>query len=247
MRAGQHPGAAADGGAICPGEKSAGDRHRPCHRECDGVFLKYGDGGSDFNPLDGLIKPDIYAIAARYGAPECVMKKRRRGWAFPLRTREELGIRYEELACYLQGNLIDMRRCSASCPFMSAQSTSGICPPPPMNTWWKGKAEDTTHVVVGYDSRLCGRKHGLPGCGGGRGLYLRLYGRSPGKCGCSMWATAIRRSTALSRKTAASGRPMPFRGQRTAHGRRRFIRSIKPSTRLLCAIMSFAGNRPMRE
>ena len=40
-----------------------------------GYFTKYGDGGSDYNPMEGLIKPDIYAIAAQYGAPECVMQK----------------------------------------------------------------------------------------------------------------------------------------------------------------------------
>lgn len=114
-----------------------------------GYFTKYGDGGSDFNPLDGLIKPDIYAIAARYGAPECVMKKApAAGLGISSSDEEELGIRYEELALYLQGNLIDKEKMQRIVSLYERAEHKRHMPASPMNTWWKGKAEDTTHVVV---------------------------------------------------------------------------------------------------
>ncbi len=114
-----------------------------------GYFTKYGDGGSDYNPMDGLIKPDIYAIAAQYGAPECVMQKApAAGLGISASDEEELGFTYEQLAHYLRGNLVEKDVMGRIVSLYEKSEHKRNLPASPMNLWWKDKKEDVSHVVV---------------------------------------------------------------------------------------------------
>ena len=114
-----------------------------------GYFTKYGDGGSDYNPMEGLIKPDIYAIAAQYGAPECVMQKApAAGLGISNTDEEELGFTYEQLSHYLHGNLVEKDVMGRIVSLYEKSEHKRHLPASPMNLWWKGKKEDVTHVVV---------------------------------------------------------------------------------------------------
>lgn len=114
-----------------------------------GYFTKYGDGGSDFNPIDGLLKPDIYEIAALYGAPECVMnKKPAAGLGISNSDEEELGLSYDELATYLKGNLLEKEKMQRVVSLYEASMHKRHLPASPKNDWWRTKEEDVTHVIV---------------------------------------------------------------------------------------------------
>ena len=114
-----------------------------------GYFTKYGDGGSDYNPMDGLIKPDIYAIAAQYGAPECVMKKApAAGLGISSSDEEELGFTYEQLSQYLRGNLVEKDTMARIVSLYEKSEHKRHLPASPMNLWWKQKKEDASFLVV---------------------------------------------------------------------------------------------------
>ncbi len=73
-----------------------------------GFYTKYGDGGSDINPLQELLKDDIYEMSALFGAPEAVMKKRpAAGLGITEDDESELGMSYADICAYLRGNVID--------------------------------------------------------------------------------------------------------------------------------------------
>ncbi len=73
-----------------------------------GFFTKYGDGGTDINPLQDLIKDDIYAMSASYGAPQALLNKQpAAGLGITETDEQELGIAYADICAYLKGNLID--------------------------------------------------------------------------------------------------------------------------------------------
>lgn len=114
-----------------------------------GYFTKYGDGGSDYNPMEGLIKPDIYAIASQYGAPDCVMQKApAAGLGISNTDEEELGFTYEQLSQYLRGNLVEKDVMGRIVSLYEKSEHKRRLPASPMNLWWKSKKEDATHVVV---------------------------------------------------------------------------------------------------
>ncbi|MDL2237076.1 NAD(+) synthase [Christensenellaceae bacterium OttesenSCG-928-K19] len=73
-----------------------------------GFYTKYGDGGTDINPLQELVKDDIYDMAASFGAPEEVLKKNpAAGLGISADDESELGIKYGDICAYLKGNIID--------------------------------------------------------------------------------------------------------------------------------------------
>ena len=114
-----------------------------------GYFTKYGDGGTDFNPIDGLLKPDIYEIAARYQAPACVMQKApAAGLGISSCDEEELGMTYAELASYLRGNLLDKSKCMRIRELYDRSEHKRHLPASPMNLWWKERPSPVTHIVV---------------------------------------------------------------------------------------------------
>lgn len=133
--------------ALARGLLVAGTDHAT--ENVTGYFTKYGDGGTDFNPLDGLIKADIYDIAFRYGAPECVMRKApTAGLGISENDETELGMTYLELAEYLKGNLIDKEKMQRIVSLYERSEHKRNLPASPMNLWWKNKREDVSLVVV---------------------------------------------------------------------------------------------------
>jgi NAD+ synthase len=73
-----------------------------------GFYTKYGDGGTDFNPIQELIKDDIYTLAEQYGAPEAVLRKRpAAGLGISEDDESEMGISYRDICAYLRGYKID--------------------------------------------------------------------------------------------------------------------------------------------
>jgi NAD+ synthetase len=74
-----------------------------------GFYTKYGDGGTDINPIQELVKDDIYEMAAMYGAPEALMEKRpAAGLGISADDEAELGISYGDLCAYLRGRPVGL-------------------------------------------------------------------------------------------------------------------------------------------
>ncbi len=94
--------------ALAKGMLVAGTDHAT--ESITGFFTKHGDGGSDFNPLQELVKDDIYAMSALYGAPQTVMDKQpAAGLGISQTDEDELGIRYADICAYLKGGVIAPR------------------------------------------------------------------------------------------------------------------------------------------
>ncbi len=73
-----------------------------------GFYTKFGDGGSDINPLQELLKDDIYQMSALLGAPAAVMEKRpAAGLGITDDDESELGMSYADICAYLRGSIID--------------------------------------------------------------------------------------------------------------------------------------------
>lgn len=63
-----------------------------------GYFTKFGDGGSDFQPIGDLYKTQIYLLAKEAGFPEWLLSKRPSAGLWNGQTDEgELGLSYEKL------------------------------------------------------------------------------------------------------------------------------------------------------
>lgn len=74
-----------------------------------GYYTKFGDGGSDFNPIGGFLKDDLYAMAKLLGAPEAILtKKPAAGLGISSSDEEELGLSYlEDIVPFLKGQEIN--------------------------------------------------------------------------------------------------------------------------------------------
>lgn len=70
-----------------------------------GYYTKHGDGGVDFCPIGGLLKSDIYEIAACLGAPKCVLVKApAAGLGISKSDEDETGLNYiNDIVPYLKG------------------------------------------------------------------------------------------------------------------------------------------------
>lgn len=91
--------------ALAKGMLVAGTDHAA--ESITGFYTKYGDGGSDFNPLQELVKDDIYEMSKTYGAPKAVMEKQpAAGLGISATDEEELGLAYADICAYLKGNMI---------------------------------------------------------------------------------------------------------------------------------------------
>ncbi|MDQ7793906.1 MAG: NAD(+) synthase [bacterium] len=67
-----------------------------------GYFTKYGDGGVDLLPLAGLVKGQVYELAAHLGVPADVLRRPPTAGLWPGQTDEaELGLTYADLDTYL--------------------------------------------------------------------------------------------------------------------------------------------------
>ncbi len=114
-----------------------------------GYFTKFGDGGCDFTPTDGLVKDDIYRIAKRYNAPECVMKKApAAGLGISNCDEDELKVSYKDLCNYLYGNIIEKDKAERIMRLYDVSEHKRHLAASPKNLWWKNKPVLKTHIVI---------------------------------------------------------------------------------------------------
>ncbi len=67
-----------------------------------GYFTKYGDGGTDFNPIADLLATEIFEFLAFLGAPESIIKKAPSAGLFEGQTDEgEMGVSYAAIDHYI--------------------------------------------------------------------------------------------------------------------------------------------------
>lgn len=72
-----------------------------------GFYTKYGDGGSDINPIQELIKDDIYKMSEFYNAPRRVLDKApAAGLGISKDDESELKISYSDLCAFLKGKKV---------------------------------------------------------------------------------------------------------------------------------------------
>jgi len=91
--------------ALAKGMLVAGTDHAT--EAVTGFYTKYGDGGTDINPIQELVKDDIYDMAAMYGAPVALMEKKpAAGLGISADDESELGISYKDLCAYLKGGMV---------------------------------------------------------------------------------------------------------------------------------------------
>ena len=63
-----------------------------------GYFTKWGDGGSDLNPIGMLTKREVYVLAKYLQVPDCIINKKPSADLWEGQTdEEELGIKYEQI------------------------------------------------------------------------------------------------------------------------------------------------------
>ena len=91
--------------ALAKGMLVAGTDHAT--EAITGFYTKFGDGGSDLNPIQELVKDDIYAMSKTLGAPEAViLKQPAAGLGISVTDEDELGLKYADICAYLKGNKI---------------------------------------------------------------------------------------------------------------------------------------------
>lgn len=70
-----------------------------------GYFTKWGDGAHDFNPISDLTVTEIYEFLRYLKAPSCIIQKAPSAALFDGQLDEiEMGVSYEELDAYINGN-----------------------------------------------------------------------------------------------------------------------------------------------
>ena len=75
-----------------------------------GYFTKWGDGGSDFNPIADLTVEEVYRLLAYLGAPESIIKKAPSAGLYEGQTDEDdMGVTYAEVAAYMNGEEVSDR------------------------------------------------------------------------------------------------------------------------------------------
>lgn len=69
-----------------------------------GYFTKWGDGGSDFNPIADLTVDEVYALLDYLGAPVNIIQKAPSAGLYEGQTDEDdMGVTYAEVADYMAG------------------------------------------------------------------------------------------------------------------------------------------------
>ncbi len=69
-----------------------------------GYFTKWGDGGSDFNPVADLSVGEIYELLRYLGAPSRIIEKAPSAGLFEGQTDEgDMGVSYQEVSDYMEG------------------------------------------------------------------------------------------------------------------------------------------------
>lgn len=69
-----------------------------------GYFTKWGDGGSDFNPIADLTVDEVYALLAYLDAPRSIIEKAPSAGLYEGQTDEsDMGVSYAAVAAYMAG------------------------------------------------------------------------------------------------------------------------------------------------
>ncbi len=136
--------------ALARGYLVAGTDHAT--ENITGYYTKHGDGASDFNPLDGLIKPDIYEIAKRFNAPSCVLTKApAAGLGISTCDEDELGVSYDDLAQFLKGYVIDASKVQRIFNLYDVSMHKRNPTASPLNVWWSKSSKVVTHIFLSCD------------------------------------------------------------------------------------------------
>lgn len=107
-----------------------------------GFYTKYGDGGSDLNPLAGLTKSQGAELLRHLGAPDSTWTK------VPtadleddrpaLPDEEALGVTYTEIDRYLQGEPVDTAAAETIEGHFQRSRHKRTMPADPFSDWWRG-------------------------------------------------------------------------------------------------------------
>ena len=69
-----------------------------------GYFTKWGDGGSDFNPIADLTVEEVYTLLRHLGAPKSIIEKAPSAGLYEGQTDEaDMGVTYAAVADYMAG------------------------------------------------------------------------------------------------------------------------------------------------
>lgn len=125
--------------AGCYGHLVVGTDHAA--EAITGFFTKYGDGGVDLIPLEGLNKRQGAALLAKLGAPESTWKK------VPTADLEEdrpalpdedaLGVTYSAIDDYLEGKEIAEEDAKRIEHLWTISRHKRAVPPGPSENWWR--------------------------------------------------------------------------------------------------------------
>lgn len=106
-----------------------------------GFFTKFGDGGADICPLYGLSKRQVRRLAAHLGAPEPILNKTPTADLEDLRPglpdEEALGISYQVIDDYLEGQPVPAEAVSRIEALHRATEHKRRTPVVPQDAWWR--------------------------------------------------------------------------------------------------------------
>lgn len=103
-----------------------------------GFYTKWGDGAGDISPLSGLTKDIIYDMAEFFGAPKNILTKPASAGLWEGQTdEEELGLSYNDINKYLQGEKIDPKTSLKIEGIYERTEHKRHMPVTFVDTWWK--------------------------------------------------------------------------------------------------------------
>ena len=140
--------------ALAQGLLVAGTDH--CAEAITGFYTKYGDGGTDFNPIGQLLKDDIFAMAAALGAPPAVLDKPpAAGLGISADDESELKLTYKDICAFLRGCPVPDEVEKRLIGFYDRSAHKRAVPPTP--AWLFRTERVVTHVhVCGGDAAAAG-------------------------------------------------------------------------------------------
>lgn len=136
--------------ALAQGLLVAGTDH--CSESITGFYTKYGDGGTDFNPIGQLLKDDIGAMSASLGAPQAVLDKRpAAGIGISVDDESELKLTYKDICAFLRGFPVAADVEERLIGFYDRSAHKRAVPPTP--AWMHRLDRRVTHIHCGGAGR----------------------------------------------------------------------------------------------
>ena len=113
-----------------------------------GYFTKYGDGGTDYNPIDGLLKSDLYIMAKQLNAPQNILTKApAAGLGITDTDEEELGLSYiNDIVPFLEGFKIDEEKTAVILDYYKKTMHKRMTPISPLDPLKAPKHR--THIII---------------------------------------------------------------------------------------------------